>query len=209
MDPEKTGDFIRKLRIQNGMTQKELAERLGCTDKAVSRWETGKGFPDVSYLIDLADALDVNVNELLLGSRIEEDDRKANDRLLVETLRSSGKKENRLKLAVLALLCVLLLAVYYAPVAAMTPSDTMGVLFLHVLGTWVVSFAAGFVNSKLRWAFPVYAFIAYCPVVAILDSADLMLYAGFFLACGYVLILLAAGLTAVFARIKRKLKKKE
>lgn len=41
MDPEKTGNFIREQRIQNGMTQKELAERLGCTDKAVSRWETG------------------------------------------------------------------------------------------------------------------------------------------------------------------------
>ena len=47
MDTQKTGTFLRILRKQKGLTQNQLAERIGVTDKAVSRWETGKGFPDV------------------------------------------------------------------------------------------------------------------------------------------------------------------
>lgn len=50
MDLKKTGLFISGMRKEKSMTQKELAERLSVTDKAVSRWETGKGFPDVSIL---------------------------------------------------------------------------------------------------------------------------------------------------------------
>lgn len=59
MDSVKTGNFIKQLRNQQNLTQKQLADKLGCTDKAVSRWETGKGFPDVSYLLDLAEILNV------------------------------------------------------------------------------------------------------------------------------------------------------
>ena len=54
MDAKKTGTFIGMLRRQMGLTQAELAERIGVTDKAVSRWETGKGFPDLSLLQPLA-----------------------------------------------------------------------------------------------------------------------------------------------------------
>lgn len=71
MDHQKTGSFISALRRERGWTQKELAERLGVTDKAVSRWETGKGLPDVSLLKPLSDALGVTVNELLSGEAVE------------------------------------------------------------------------------------------------------------------------------------------
>lgn len=71
MDHQKTGFFIAALRREKGWTQKELAERLGVTDKAVSRWETGKGMPDVSLLKPLSETLGVSVNELLAGEAIE------------------------------------------------------------------------------------------------------------------------------------------
>lgn len=71
MDHQKTGLFISALRREKGWTQKELAERLGVTDKAVSRWETGKGLPDVSLLRPLSEALGVTVNELLAGETVE------------------------------------------------------------------------------------------------------------------------------------------
>lgn len=205
MEPEKTGYFIKELRGELKMTQKELAEKLGCTDKAISRWETGKGFPDVSYLVDLAQILHVNVNELLLGHRIEKDEQKINDGLIVDTLRLSGKKQSRLKLAVLTLLCFLLLAVYYIPVAIMTPSDTMGVIFFHVLGTFLLSFAAGFVDIKIKWAFPVFAFICYCPTAAILKDDFLVVYAFVFLASGYVLMLISGGINGAVRRIAKKI----
>ena len=57
MDSNKTGLFIAELRKQKGYTQKELAEKLMVTDKAVSRWETGKGFPDTSLLRNLSNIL--------------------------------------------------------------------------------------------------------------------------------------------------------
>ena len=71
MDLQKTGRFIASLRKEHGWTQKDLAERVGVTDKAVSRWETGRGFPDVSCLIALADALEVPISELVRGERME------------------------------------------------------------------------------------------------------------------------------------------
>lgn len=69
MDATKIGTFIAAERRTKGWTQKRLAEELQLTDKAVSRWETGKGLPDVSLLLPLAAALDVSVGELLAGER--------------------------------------------------------------------------------------------------------------------------------------------
>lgn len=62
-----TGDTIKKLREKKKLTQKQLAEKLMVTDKAVSKWETGRGFPDVTLLAELAGALSVSVPELLTG----------------------------------------------------------------------------------------------------------------------------------------------
>lgn len=67
MNPEKAGAFIAELRKQKNMTQKELAKKLGVTDKAISRWETGRGYPDIEVLPDLAKILSVSINELLVG----------------------------------------------------------------------------------------------------------------------------------------------
>lgn len=62
-----TGETIRKLREKKKLTQKELSEKLMVSDKTVSKWETGKGLPDISILSELAKALSVSVPELLTG----------------------------------------------------------------------------------------------------------------------------------------------
>lgn len=72
MDSEKTGILLQKLRTEKGLTQKELAEAIGVTDKAVSRWETGRGFPDLSCLQKISDTFGLSINELLAGERAEE-----------------------------------------------------------------------------------------------------------------------------------------
>lgn len=69
MDNERFGAFIAQLRKEQGLTQRELAEGLSVTDKAVSKWETGKGFPDVKLLEPLARALGVSLVELMQGKR--------------------------------------------------------------------------------------------------------------------------------------------
>ena len=70
MNPYVTAAAIKTLREQKGMTQAELAEMIGVTDKAVSKWETAKGLPDMSLLEPLAAALGASVPELINGSRI-------------------------------------------------------------------------------------------------------------------------------------------
>lgn len=69
MDNLKFGSFIAELRKEKNMTQKELADRLHVTDKAVSKWETGKGFPDLKLMEPLAEELGVSLVELLQGRR--------------------------------------------------------------------------------------------------------------------------------------------
>ena len=77
MDLSKTGIFISVARKKHNMTQIELAAKIGVTDKAVSRWETGKGFPDVSLLPSLSMALGVSISEIVMGEKIELEEKRA------------------------------------------------------------------------------------------------------------------------------------
>lgn len=70
MNQEKIGRFIALCRKQNGFTQASLAEKLGITDRAVSKWENGKSMPDASIMLELCGYLKINVNELLMGEHI-------------------------------------------------------------------------------------------------------------------------------------------
>ena len=78
MDRYVTGTMIRKIREQKHLTQEELASRLYVSSKAVSKWETGQGFPDISLLEPLAEALGVSVIELLAGQNIVNQNRASN-----------------------------------------------------------------------------------------------------------------------------------
>lgn len=78
MDKYVTGAVIRKLRENKKMTQEELADTLFVSSKAVSKWETGQGFPDISLIEPLAKALDISVIELLSGVNIQNRNRSSN-----------------------------------------------------------------------------------------------------------------------------------
>ena len=73
-----TGAVIKKLRGERGITQAQLAERLGVTSKAVSKWETARGLPDIAMIEDLSKALGVSVWELMSGNLIENRNRSGN-----------------------------------------------------------------------------------------------------------------------------------
>ena len=70
MDQIKIGKFIAACRKEQKLTQLQLADRLGITDKAVSKWERGIAMPDTSIMLDLCEILEINVNELLSGEKI-------------------------------------------------------------------------------------------------------------------------------------------
>ena len=77
MDRYVTGAVIRKLREKKNMTQEELAEKIFVSSKAVSKWETGQGFPDISLIEPLAQALGISVIELLSGEDINNTNKSA------------------------------------------------------------------------------------------------------------------------------------
>ncbi len=74
MDQIKIGNFIAQCRKEKNLTQRQLADILGISDKAVSKWETGKGIPDAGCMVPLCEALGISVNELLTGERIPEEE---------------------------------------------------------------------------------------------------------------------------------------
>lgn len=115
MDAGKTGAFIAQLRKEKGCTQKTLAEQLNVSDKAISRWETGKGFPETTLLKPLSDALGVSVGELLAGERITEEAVKEKvDHVIVSSMEKSQKKLNSAKALCLGLSVLLVLCFLFA-----------------------------------------------------------------------------------------------
>lgn len=97
MDQVKIGNFIKECRKELGITQYELADKLNISFKTISKWECGKGLPDVSLLLPLCNELKINVNELLSGERLlnEEYKEKAEDNLIdiIKKEREENKKK--------------------------------------------------------------------------------------------------------------------
>lgn len=109
MNQMKIGKFIAACRKENGYTQASLAEKLGITDRAVSKWENGKSMPDASIMLELCGLLKINVNELLTGERIMQDDYKAVAEKQLVDLKS--QEEKAVKKATYAVVIIVLLII--------------------------------------------------------------------------------------------------
>ena len=94
MDQIKIGRFIAERRKKASLTQMQLAEKLGITDKAISKWERGKAMPDSSIMLELCDILGISVNELLSGEEISmENSNQKNEQLLLEMAKEAQRKD--------------------------------------------------------------------------------------------------------------------
>lgn len=146
MDTKKIGAFIAANRKQKGMTQVQLAEKLGVTGKTVSRWENGNYMPDLSLLIPLSQELEITLNELLSGEKIAME--QAGERAaetLADTVRYSGrqiKKNRRQTRTVLAgfmaLMLILCAVVYVVYVRKIPGSEEVSIWLPIVFGTLAV-----------------------------------------------------------------------
>ena len=137
MDKNITGRFIAELRKQKGFTQKELAEKLMVTDKAISRWETGKGLPDTSLLKPLGDVLGVSVTELLSGKKIEEVDMKERaDNIILESLNYSKRM---LASVIGTILFIIGIAFIISPLFLASQSHIWALGIIIVVGTTLYS----------------------------------------------------------------------
>lgn len=100
MDQIKIGRFIADERKRKGYTQKQLSEKLGISDKTISKWERGNGFPEVSLLLPLCDELEITVNELLSGERVSEEDyRKKAEVNMVNLVREAQESKKKIILS--------------------------------------------------------------------------------------------------------------
>lgn len=112
MDQLKIGRFIAERRKNKGFTQAALADKLGITDRAVSKWERGKSMPDVSVMIELCKTLGITVNELLIGEAIDmKDYNEKNEELLLEMAKQKEEADKRLLRfeVIMGFICVMIL----------------------------------------------------------------------------------------------------
>ena len=124
MDQVKIGKFISECRKKNNLTQMQLAEKLNITDRAISKWETGKAMPDSGIMLDLCKELKITVNELLNGEMIDmKDYDKKTEELILEMHKQKEQSDRRL-LTIEIVMGVITLVLYIALV--------MGVGFLPI-----------------------------------------------------------------------------
>ena len=96
MDQIKIGKFIAECRKKNNLTQMQLAEKLNITDRAISKWENGKGMPDSSIMIDLCNELKISVNELLSGEMISMENKNENQEQLLFDMAKEIEQKNKI-----------------------------------------------------------------------------------------------------------------
>ena len=97
MNQIKIGKFIAECRKKNNLTQMQLAEKLNITDRAISKWENGKGMPDSSIMLDLCKELKISVNELLSGEMIEMNNyNETLEKNLIEMVKQKEEADKRL-----------------------------------------------------------------------------------------------------------------
>ena len=136
MDQVKIGKFIADQRKKANLTQMQLAEKLGITDRAISKWETGKSLPDSSIMLELCDIFGITVNDLLSGEKISMDNyNKELENNLLEMIKQKEKTDKWL-LSLEVVIGVICVAVLFAMViiASFAPMEDWLRITLIVIG---------------------------------------------------------------------------
>ena len=142
MDQVKIGKFLSDERKAKGYTQKQLSELLGISDKTISKWECGNGFPEASLLLPLCNELEITVNELLTGERISQQNyKKKAEENMMNMIRE--KEENKQKLLLTTMIGVistitfvtlLLVVCFYTDVITLPIKMVLMVIAISVFG---------------------------------------------------------------------------
>ena len=151
MDQLKIGKFIADCRKRKNLTQMQLAEKLGITDKAVSKWERGVAMPDTSIMRELCDILSISVNELLSGEIINmENDNQKTEKLLLDMAKELEKKNKTIWSSMWAIMIVSMTALIAGIfIAAFFIPEGVWQL-LAIIGICIVFFIPCFYALKLE-----------------------------------------------------------
>lgn len=151
MDTQKIGKFLKELRKEHNMTQEQLGERIGVTNKTVSRWETGNYMPPIESLKLLSDIYQISINEMLAGEQLNDVDYKevAEDNISValEQVEESEKKfENRM-LLIMGITTVLAIAIMFLlpDGDALSTSDRIRSIIVVIL-VWAMALISNMLN---------------------------------------------------------------
>lgn len=102
MDQNKTGKFIAQTRRAQNLTQRQLADQLSISDKTVSKWECGKGLPEVSLMLPLCEILQITVNDLLSGEKVAEGEyQKKAEENMMNLIRENAENKERMTLSMI------------------------------------------------------------------------------------------------------------
>lgn len=219
MDIMKIGAFIKTQRTELNMTQKELAEKIGCTDKAISRWETGKGLPDMSFIIPLSKELNVSINELLMGEKLisetatpEETEIvtkiiRKNDETLVSVIEENQKtikRHTKISLILFVLFCLQMLVFSVVPeFIPGTQEPILAVMFLSA----IISVIVGLLKSKLKWLFPLVFVLIYLLIYLFEytgEAFDDFAYSVYFAAGSVIIITISSLLVYLYQKLKHR-----
>ena len=154
MDQVKIGKFIAQCRKEQKLTQAQLAEKLNITDRAVSKWETGKGMPDSSIMIELCDILGICVNELFSGEKLqmEEYNKKADENLIElkkknEALNKAGRYGYGITLLLLLVVFALNIYTYGVQEAITMPAF---IIMQTVFIVWILIYQSVINKAKKK-----------------------------------------------------------
>jgi len=219
MNQTKTGQFICQLRKDKGMTQKELAEIVGVSDKAISKWETGKGMPDIALFDPLCEALGISVNELISGESISLEERSEKMEETIMELVKENQKNNSKWISIIIGIVLILLGIVALVICttgwqgfllAENFLDIPSIIFL-VIFAFGSAFASGakgvkeFVSIIRKIIIPIGAIITLFSVVVILRTLSNVALIGPNVAVGVMTLLYACIIYIVLTLVENRM----
>ena len=139
MNQVKIGQFIKTMRKEKNFTQREVADRLNISEKTVSKWETGNGLPEVSLMLPLCELLEISVNELLSGERLDEKRyfEKAEQNIM-SLIEEKAEAKKKLIISAITVVITLLAGLTIILIAGLLEMETWLRIVLGVIGAIII-----------------------------------------------------------------------
>lgn len=151
MNQEKIGKFIAKKRKEKNLTQSELAEKLGVTDKSVGNWENGRNMPDLSLFKPLCDELEININDLLSGEKISKEKYQEKfEENIVNTINYSNKRIRKYNSSIAIILLVFGLMLIISAITIFPSESSWGSIY-SVIGSMIFIIGISKVTYKMAY----------------------------------------------------------
>ena len=155
MDQVKIGRFIARVRKEKEMTQRELADAIGISDKTVSKWERGNGLPEVSLMLPLCETLGISVNDLLTGERVSECDYKEKaEENMMNLLQENKENKKKVSLSIVCGLVTIVAVCSLVVIASYIEMHTAIRIMLVIFAMMVAAVgigAAGVLENDAGW----------------------------------------------------------